>query len=469
MNTKKVCLLFTGLLLFACGALYAQTPAALDAFLKKGNLSHAAVGLKAIDLTTGKTIASYNENVALTPASTLKIVTTATALDTLGENFSFKTPVLYDGSIQDSVLTGNLYISGVGDPTLGSEFVNRDKEYFLREWWTAIQKAGIKSISGNIIILDQLYGYEGVSRKWLIEDMGTYYAPGIYGISAFDNMYRVYVQSFTPRTDTEILYSDPPMNDLHFTNEIKASESTSDDSYVFGVPFSNERRLYGNIPANRATFPVKGDIPDPGLYLAQYFHTFLQEHGIQVEGKATTYRLHPQLPANGVELGASYSPNLATIVREINVHSNNHYVEHLHKALTIRENISIPEYWERRGLDSTALFMFDGCGVSPANAVSTKFLTDILVYMNKKSGPSGAFYKSLPVAGKEGTVASFLKNTPLAGKAHIKSGSITHVQAFAGYIEKGNKRYAFALIVNRFTGKRADLRKAIEELLVGLF
>jgi D-alanyl-D-alanine carboxypeptidase/D-alanyl-D-alanine-endopeptidase (penicillin-binding protein 4) len=469
MNFRKVCLIFTGLLLFACGALDAQTPAALNAFLKKGNLSHAAVGLKAVDLTTGKTIASYNENVALTPASTLKIVTTATALDALGKNFYFKTPVLYDGSVQDSVLTGNLYVSGVGDPTLGSEFVNRDREYFLREWWTAIQKAGIKSISGDIIVLDQLYGYEGVSPKWLIEDMGMYYAPGIYGISVFDNMCRIYIQSFDSGADTKILYSDPLVNDLHFTNEIKASGSASDDSYVFGVPFSNERRLYGNVPLNRATFPVKGDIPDPGMCLAQYFRTFLQNHGIHVGGNATTYRLNPRLPAGAVELGASYSPDLAAIVREINLHSNNHFAEHLHKALTIREDISIPEYWKKRGLDSTALFMFDGSGVSPANAVSAGFLTDILVYMNKKSGQSGAFYESLPIAGKEGTVASFLKNTPLAGMAHIKSGSITHVQAFAGYIEKGNKRYAFALIINRFSGKRADLRKAMEELLVGLF
>jgi D-alanyl-D-alanine carboxypeptidase/D-alanyl-D-alanine-endopeptidase (penicillin-binding protein 4) len=469
MKTPKIFFIFIVVSLFCCGTLFAQTPAALTAFLKKENLSHAAVGLKVVDLTNGKTLASYNENVALTPASTLKIVTTATALDNLGGDFYFKTPLLYDGSIQDSVLMGDLYINGVGDPTLGSEFVDRDREYFLREWLSVIKKAGIKSISGDIIVLDQLYGYEGVSPKWLIEDMGTYYAPGIYGISVFDNMYRVYLQSFSPGTDTEILYSEPQMDDLIFTNEIKASDSSSDDSNVFGMPFSNNRRLYGSIPANRISFPVRGDIPDPGLYLAQYFYDFLLKQGIEVEGKATTYRLNPKLPAAGVEIGAAYSPDLKTIVREINLHSNNHYVEHLRKVLVEQNQLDIPEYWEKRGLDSTALFMFDGSGVSPANAVSTGFLTDILVYMDKKSGKQGAFYKSLPIAGKEGTVASFLKNTPLSGKVHIKSGSITNVQAFAGYVEKGEKCYAFALIVNRFTGKRVDLRKAMEELLVGLF
>jgi D-alanyl-D-alanine carboxypeptidase/D-alanyl-D-alanine-endopeptidase (penicillin-binding protein 4) len=113
--------------------------------------------------------------------------------------------------------------------------------------------------------------------------------------------------------------------------------------------------------------------------------------------------------------------------------------------------------------------MYDGSGISPANAVSACFLTDVLVYMYKKGGIKGAFYKSFPLAGKEGTVTSFLKNTPLAGKAHIKSGSITGVQSYSGYIEKDDKIYAFALIINHFSGERSNLRKEIEQLLINLF
>lgn len=442
---------------------------ALNIFLQSDNLKHAAVSLKAIDLTTGKTIVSHNENMALTPASNMKLVTTATALDLLGENFYYETPVVYDGFIQDSILNGNLYIKGNGDPALGSEFIEGDKESFLKEWLIAINKAGIKRISGNIVALDHLFGYEGVSPKTLWEDMGNYYASGIYGISVFDNMYRVYLQSFTPGSETIVLFTEPKMEDIRFTNEIKAAESNSDESFISGVPFSNARRLYGSIPSNRSSFTIKGDIPDPGLFLSQYFCSYLKKNGVEVTGKATTFRLDPVFPEKEKLLGSVRSKYLAAIVRVINVRSNNHYAEALYKKLSLLSNINFADYWNGKGLDSNALMMFDGSGMSPLNAVSAGFLVDLLVYMDRKTGKTGAFYQSLPLAGKEGTVASFLKNTPLAGKARLKSGSITNVQSYSGYIEDGTKRYAVSLIVNNFTGKRAGLKKQIEKLFQDLF
>jgi D-alanyl-D-alanine carboxypeptidase/D-alanyl-D-alanine-endopeptidase (penicillin-binding protein 4) len=470
-KNMKIYFLFISFLLFVENIqLVGQVQsAALNTFLQSENLKHAAVGFKAIDLTTGKTIASYNESMALTPASNMKIVTTATALDLLGENFYYETPIVYDGSIRNSVLNGNLYIKGSGDPTLGSEFIEKDKEAFLKEWLVAINRAGIKRISGNIIALDQLFGYEGVSSKSLWEDMGNYYAAGVYGISVFDNMYRVYLQSFAPGSETNVLFTEPQMEEIRFTNEVKASVSNKDESFISGIPFSNARRLYGKIPANRSSFAVKGDIPDPGLFLAQYFRSYLQKNGIEVDGKATTFRLHPLFPEKEQMLGSVRSKHLASIVRVTNVRSNNQYAEALYKELSISKNINIVDYWKEKGLDSNALIMFDGSGLSPLNAVSAGFLIDILVYMDRKTGKSGAFYQSLPLVGKEGTVASFLKNTSLDGKARLKSGGFTNVQSYSGYIEKGNKRYAISLIVNNFTGNRADLRKQIEKLLLGVF
>jgi D-alanyl-D-alanine carboxypeptidase/D-alanyl-D-alanine-endopeptidase (penicillin-binding protein 4) len=466
---KKSAVFLFCLLFFNSETFFAQTPAALSAFLKKKNLSHAAVSFKAVDLSTKKTIASCNENMSLTPASSLKIVSTATALDYLGENFCFETPLCCDGFIRKSTLYGNLYIKGSGDPSLGSEFMPDDKERFLNEWLTAVKDAGIERISGRIIVLDQLFGYEGVSPKWLWEDMGTYYAPGVYGISVFDNMYRIYLQSFAPGDETSILYTDPLINHLQLRNEVKASDDLPDETAVFGLPFSNEMRLYGTIPANKSSFVVKGAIPDPGLFLANYFHDYLQKNGILIEGQPTTYRLHPVTPDKEKELGVVRSADLASIIQGVNVRSDNQYAEHIYKVLTVLDSVDISNYWEEKGLDSSALFMVDGSGVSPKNALSSGFLIDLLIYMNERSGKSTVFRQSLPVAGKEGTVASFLKNTPLNGKARLKSGSMSNVQSYSGYIESKGKRYAVALIVNNFTGKRADLRKEIEQLFVKLF
>ena len=465
---KKKFLFFT--ILFISGwKLYAQMPSAFTDFLNKKNLAHASVGFKAVDLSTKQVIVSYNENISLTPASNIKLVTTATALEILGSSFRFETPLLYDGYIQNDTLNGNLYIQGSGDPTLGSEFTPVYKENFLKEWMDAINRAGIRKIAGNVIVLDQLFGYEGISPKWLWEDLGTYYAPGVYGISVFDDMYRVYLQSFAADSATVVLYTEPQINNLQLTNEIKASGDSSDDSYIFGLPFANEMRLYGTVPAHRSSFAVKGAIPDPGLFLAQYFRNYLQKNGITLEGEATTYRLHPVVFSGGKVLSTVHSADLASIIRTINVESNNQYAEHLYKVLTVLDSIHIPAYWKKKGLDSDALFMYDGSGLSPQNAVSTGFLTDLLVYMYKQSKNSTVFYQSLPLAGRNGTVASLLKNTQWVGKARLKSGSISNVQSYSGYIESKGKLYAVSLIINNFTGERNKLKKEIEQLFTGLF
>jgi len=457
------------LLFFSGWTLFAQTPAALVNFLSKKNLAHASISFKAIDLNTKKIIASHNENRSLTPASNLKLVTTAAALEILGSAFCFETALLYDGAIQDGTLNGNIYIKGGGDPTLGSEFTSTDKEGFLKEWLAAINRAGIRKIAGNIIALDQLFGYEGIYPKWLWEDVGNFYAPGIYGISVFDDMYRVYLQSTAVDSTTTILYTDPKINNLQLTNDIKASNDTADNSYVFCLPFTYDAHLYGTIPAHRSSFAAKGAIPDPGLFLAQYFRDYLQKNGITMEGNATTFRLFPVTPTGGQLLSLVHSADLASIIKITNVESNNQYAEHLYKVLTVLDSVDIPDFWKKKGLDSDALFMYDGCGLSPQDKVSAAFLIDLLVYMDKQSHNRDAFYNSLPVAGKTGTVASFLRNTALEGKAYLKSGSISNVQSYSGYIESKGNRYAVSLIINNFTGKRSELKKAIEQLFTGLF
>jgi len=112
--------------------------------------------------------------------------------------------------------------------------------------------------------------------------------------------------------------------------------------------------------------------------------------------------------------------------------------------------------------------MHDGCGLAPQNAVSARFLTDLLVYMHERSDYSDAFFQSLPKAGLEGTLQNFLRNTRLAGKVTAKSGSIGGVQCYAGYLIDGNRQYAFAVMANKFNGTRPEVRSTIEQFLLSL-
>lgn len=468
MKTYSRYILLLGCLILLTDS-YAQKTGALKKFVEKDIFFNASLSFKAIDLSTGETIDAFTEHKSLTPASTLKVVTTATALEHLGRNYKYQTQIFYDGYIDKGVLYGDIYIKGVGDPTLGSEFIDTNPEDFKRKISEAVKSAGISKIEGNVIAIDNLFGYTGISRKWLWEDIGNGYAPGIYGISIYDNMCRAYMETKKPGEKAKLLYVKPDLPDLILSNELIAGNTNIDEGYASGIPFHYERRLYGSIPPNRASFPLKIDIPDPGLYLAQTINKHLQEEGITIDGTALSYRLHTTEPTSINELTTIISPPLSSIVRVINVRSNNHYAEHLYKLLNEVKHIQIAEFWKKKGLNTSSLFMYDGSGISPTNAVSTEFLTEILAYMNKKEGKDGAFFKSLPIVGKDGTVVSFLKGTSLEGKARLKSGSISNVQSYAGYIEKGDKLYAVAIIVNNYTCKRTEVRKAIEQLFIDLF
>ena len=85
------------------------------------NLDPAAISLQVVDLKTGKTMMERNGSQCAIPASITKVISTATALEILGPDFTYKTTIEHDGTITDGVLYGNLYIRGGGDPTLGSK------------------------------------------------------------------------------------------------------------------------------------------------------------------------------------------------------------------------------------------------------------------------------------------------------------------------------------------------------------
>ncbi|MDR3061673.1 MAG: D-alanyl-D-alanine carboxypeptidase/D-alanyl-D-alanine-endopeptidase [Dysgonamonadaceae bacterium] len=442
--------------------------AVVNDFIKKPNMKHASIGIKVVEVSSGTVICSYNDQLSLCPASCLKLVSSAAALELLGPDFTYKTVLFTDGVVDSrGVLQGNIYIKGVGDPTLGSEFIDVEPEKFMNQWITDMEKSGIKSVNGKVIALDGLFAYEGVSSKWIWADIGNYYAPGIYGISIFDNMYRLTLKSGASGTSPEILGWVPAEVSLKFENNLKAAANDIDSAYIYGEPFSPKRRIFGTIPRNKPSFVIKGDIPDPGLFLASYFTRMLKKSGILVSGEASSGRIENIHPAEKKILSHTISPDLKEIIQVVNFRSNNHYAEHLFRKIGSEDKVT--GFWKSKGLDTDGLFMYDGSGLSPVNAVSVDFLTSLLRYMAIKSKYAEVFYQSLPCAGKEGTVKGFLKDTSLGGNARVKSGSMGGVMSYSGYVARYGKKYAFSVIVNKYNGPQSTVRRQIEQLMVGLF
>lgn len=465
----------------------AQTPAPVKRLLQAPYMRGASFSLIVKDVQDGKTVCSYDTDRLQSPASVLKTVATATALEILGEDYRYPTTLEYDGTLENGTLKGNLYIKGSGDPSLGSSYFAPDQNKFLSAWIAALQKAGIRRITGSIISDESIFDTEGASVKWLREDMGNYYAPGSYGLSVFDNMYKLSLQTGAVGSRPVLKGTEPNIPFIRFKNYLKTASVSSDSAYIIGAPLDDVRYLYGVLPANREAYVLKGDIPDPALYLAHYLTDRLRQKGIQVDGAPSCYRIEAEEnrwnKKERKEIVTTYSPTLREIASVCNHVSHNLYADALLKTIGLQykprknEVISsfgrgvqvVKEYWEKKGLDVFSLRMNDGSGLAPADKVSAGFMGELLTYMATESAVSEAFIASLPQAGIEGSVRNFLKGSKLQGKARLKSGGITGVRSYAGYITEDGKTYAVAIFSNNYSCPMNRMTGALEKLLLQLF
>lgn len=477
---KKIILSAALFLIFT--AVHPQT--AVQQLLNNPALKHASVGISVVDLQSGRVVAAHDAQKSLTPASVLKLVTSATALEVFGGNFRYKTDVAIDADDSTRIL-----VVGAGDPTLGSDAFGDNKNAFFIVCADALKRSLAADREYSVYVVDNLFGYDGVSPEWTWIDLGNYYAAGAYGISIFDNTYRLFFNTANRDACPQILRTEPEIASLTFENALTLNTTGSDNGYIYGIPFSNRRAVRGNIPAGRAEFSIKGDIPDPGLLLGETLAGYLRRTGFAVKKVETAredYVLRQCLAdrrqpyAVGETIFSYQSRPMKEIIREVNVTSNNHYAEHLIRSVGRYNNRDIytdpleqgidyvSRFWKGKNIVPDALTMKDGCGLAPQNAVSAAFLTDLLVYMHNRSENSAVFFDSLPKTGQEGTLRSFLRGTKYAGKIRAKSGSIGGVQCYSGYLIDGNKKYAFTIMVNKFNGTRAQVRSAIEQFLLGL-
>lgn len=458
----------------------------LQQFLNNPSLKHASVGVCVKDLSTGKTIVSYNEDKSLTTASVMKLLTTATALELLGPKYKYETTLALDANNPSKLL-----VIGSGDPTLGTAIFKENQHSFLMDWSDKLHAKLGGSDNLKLYVVDNLFGYNGVSDEWTWIDMGNYYAAGAYGISVFDNTYQLFFNTIDRNRSPKILRTEPEVKGLTFTNYLKLNTTGRDNGYIYGAPFSYNRVLRGDIPARRTSFSIKGDIPDPGLMLGQVLASELVKRGISVAEVETAHLDYINNYENvsgatavnyrvGEILHVHQSRPLTDILREVNVESNNHYAEHLIRTIGRHQNPDIysdaleegikyvKKLWTESDIPTSSLFMHDGCGLAPQNAASAELFCDLLVYMHNKSLYAKEFFASMPLAGRDGTLKSFMNTTKYRGKVRAKSGSIGGVQCYAGYLIDGNKRYAFTIMVNKFTGSRSAVRKSIEQFIESL-
>jgi len=446
-----------------------------ETFHADSSLVHASVSLCVADAKTGDILIDYNSGISLTPASVMKVITTAAALELLGPGYTFSTKVGYTGSINKTFgkLKGNIMILGGGDPALGSKYFADHYEGFIDNWVAEIKKLGIKRIRGKVITDDSYYDYLPVPAKWLWEDEGNYYGAGAYGLSVFDNSYDIHFNTFSEGSAPEMKEIVPIECRVELSNFLIAS-GNEDNGNVFAAPYSKGGWLAGKIPVNQLDFILKASITDPPLLLSKVLSEKLKASGIKISGDPTTVRAQQNLkPEKIVPVIETTSPPLSDIISVLNHESVNLFAEHLIKELGKKfKNIGsteagsevITEFLKNSGIDTNGMFIEDGSGLSPLNAINTREVVRLLVYMKNKGKNFNEYYASLPDAGKNGTLKNYFKDPLFDSRLKAKSGSMTRVRSLAGYFTtKSGKNMAFSIIINNYSGSSSNIISGIEE------
>jgi serine-type D-Ala-D-Ala carboxypeptidase/endopeptidase (penicillin-binding protein 4) len=440
---------------------------AINNFLSDDQLKHAVVSMYVTD-TDGNKIFSVNEQYGLAPASTQKIFTAIAAFSLLGNDFTYKTEIGYNGTISNGELKGDLIIKGYGDPTLGSwRYAQTKPDSILSFFAAAIKTAGIKKTKGNIILDDGAFSYNALPGGYIWNDMGNYYGSGIWAINWRENQYDLILKAGSNIGDTStLLRTNPPLAIDEYDNFITTADAgTGDNTILYAAPYSTKIFAEGTIPKGVNEFKVSGSVPYAADQLKVELDSSLKQNDISISGDiitgASLERQNIPISSAQKNIATYNSPTLDSIVYWFLQKSINLYGEALEKTIAYKEDglgsteigvSEIKKFWQQNGIDSSALNISDGSGLSPQNRVTTSAEVNALLYAQKQSWFQ-SFYNALPVYNG----------------MKLKSGSISNVRSFTGYhTASDGKKYVASIIVNNYDDSKGSVTQKIFNVLDAL-
>jgi len=438
------------------------------------NLRTASYSYYAVDAGTGEVIGSSPQK-SLVPASVMKLVTTAAALEVLGPQFRFNTILGYSGEIEkdSGILRGDLVIKGGCDPAFYSQYFTGHYQGTFEEWAEKIKESGIRRISGDLAIDISAMENSSIPGGWVWEDLGNYYGAGVTALSYSDNLYEIHLSSPSGGGKAaDITYTNPEIEGLALENKVISSDANTDLSCVYGAPHSLQQEIVGTIPINRKDFVVKAAMPDPAVTAAETFKKILSSKGVLIDGIVKKETQPRQL----VLLAEKSSPELSQLLVPLNQKSINLFAEQLLREIgraqkndpSLQPSIdALTEFWREKNICLDGFYPSDGSGLSRLCSLCPRTLVGILAYMYKGSNRE-IFFNSLPLAGASGTLEYSFRGTPLQNNLRAKTGSMKRVRSLAGvFTSRNGRKVIFAVILNNFDGNGTG--KILEDFLINLY
>lgn len=440
-------------------------------------------GVCVVSLRDGRTLYARDAERLFLPASNMKLYTTAAALDLLGADYRWRTSVYASASPDaQGTISGDLTLYGRGAPDLAAHVTKQTPADQLQQLAAALYARGVRRVRGRVVGDESYFRGDALGDGWLWSDVQWYYGAEPSALSVDGNEVTVSIAPGTKVGDGAFVRVVPETDYVRVTND--ADTVARDARPAIGVTrglSDNAVRVWGEMPVGTAAYGVRLAVHQPALWAAQSFKRALGARGIVVEGEASVRDARVRAaerfePARAVELAAVTSVTLGEIVRATNKESINLDAELILRTLGKERGAAyapnpdaermrvrgddeagaaVIKRWlgERAGANTGLLALHDGSGLSRLDLITPAATVKLLQRM-AASPAAEVFRASLPIAGRDGTLADRLRGARTVARINAKTGSITYVHALSGYATAADgEPLAFAIICNEETDR----------------
>ncbi|MFJ7639891.1 D-alanyl-D-alanine carboxypeptidase/D-alanyl-D-alanine-endopeptidase [Peribacillus sp. NPDC097225] len=439
-------------------------------------LTGALAGISIRSADTGELVYEHDADIRMRPASNMKLLTAAAALETLGEEHVFQTELYIKGIQVANVLQGDVYLKGKGDPTL----LEKDFDGLAK----VLKQHRIHYVHGDLIGDDTWYDDEGHSPDLIRSDEQEYYGSAVSALTAapdeeYDTGTVLLEISPGKRAGKKATVTMQPETD-YVTVVNEAITVSPDGKQKIKVERDHERNVLtvtGTMPEHGLPTKEYMAVIDPTKYALRLFEQSMERQGIKVLG--TTKQ--GKTPAQARKIASHDSMTLSQLLVPFMKLSNNTHAEVLVKEMgkaakgegSWENGLKIAESkLELMGMDTQSTMMRDGSGISQVNLISANELTKLLYSVREKTWfPS--YLNALPVAGvKEkmigGTLRNRMEKTAAVGNVRAKTGTISATSTLSGYVTtKSGEGIIFSILLNNFVEEKG-IRDIQDKIVVWL-
>ena len=455
-------------------------PPAVREALRKANIPLSSIGVVVREVHAALPLIEVNARQSLNPASTMKLLTTYSALEILGPAYTWRTEAYIDGTISNGVLLGNLIIKGYGDPKINSEH--------LWLWLRELRNRGLREIRGDLILDHTAFAPQENDPAAFDNDPGRAYNVAPDALLLNFNAVRLH---FLPDNGKVNIFTEPTLAGITLDNRLTVNKQRNcrDWDGNINVQFSDAEniiRITGSYPALCGERDKPINLLTHSRYFDAVFRSLWQEMGGTLGGVTRD----GSVPSSAVIFSTHHSQPLSEVIRDINKFSNNVMARQVFLSLSLNKDAPIQNIpiiasqveasqlsgypqpasvtlsvaalrsWiSKKGYDFPELVIENGAGLSRKERISPHnmalLLQDILL-----SPFSAEMEASLPIVGVDGTMKKRLDNCAVTTHAHMKTGSLEGVKSIAGYLQsRSGKQWILVFIINHpnaSTGQRAQ-------------